>query len=94
MKSPALRTAGNIAAQRQKSIRSAKMADIKYMNPAHYSDQNFFSVEQLWELKQYFERMAIVWASGLDEPSPADKLAYAWTLGALKHLPPLKGEQQ
>ena len=74
--------------------RSAKMADIKYMNPAHYSDQNFFSVEQLWELKQYFERMAIVWASGLDEPSPADKLAYAWTRGALKHLPPLKGEHQ
>lgn len=49
---------------------------VKYLNPMHKMDDPYFSVEDVKELKKYFDYMAPLWASGLDKPSIADRMAF------------------
>lgn len=63
-----------------------KLIDKKYMNITAYMENRYFAVDEIKQLKDYFERMNIVWASGLETPSMADKLAFLCFKDAFKAL--------
>jgi hypothetical protein len=58
--------------------------DPKYINVPYYSQHNYYTREELRELKRYFEKKTVVWYTQMEEPSIADKLCYEMFKGAME----------
>lgn len=52
------------------------MGNKKFMNPFHRVKNPYFDVEEIKKLKEYFAYMTPLWASGIDNPSIADRMAF------------------
>jgi hypothetical protein len=49
---------------------------VKYMNVTARLENPYWSVAELQELKTFFAKQALVWASGVDSPNLAERFAY------------------
>ena len=52
--------------------------DRKYINVFAYADGDtaYWTVDEVKEMKRFFESRTIIWNSGLDIPNVAEKAAY------------------